>query len=136
MKDLGKPIIFFDGVCNLCNSSVQWIIKRDKNNQFLFAAIQGKTAAELLPMEIQKENPESVMLLENGKLYTHSDAALRITALLGFPYRILYFFWIVPRFIRDGIYRYIANNRYRWFGKKSACMIPTPDIRARFPDQM
>jgi predicted DCC family thiol-disulfide oxidoreductase YuxK len=126
------PIVFFDGVCNLCNASVQWLIKRDQKHQFRFAPLQGETAK--LHLKITDENaiPQSVILFENGKVYQKSTAALRLAVKLGFPWFLAGIFFIIPRFLRDWVYDYIARNRYRWFGKKDACMIPTPELKALF----
>lgn len=128
-----EPIIFFDGVCNLCNASVQWIILRDKKKQFRFAPLQGNTAKELLKIS-QDEAPQSVILYHKGKVFNKSSAALRIAILLGFPFNLTGIFFIVPSFIRNIVYDWIARNRYRWFGKKDACMIPTPELKTLFLD--
>jgi predicted DCC family thiol-disulfide oxidoreductase YuxK len=127
-----NPIIFFDGVCNLCNASVQFILKRDHTQVFLFAPLQGETFATLNIPEKEKL-PDSIILLENGKLYAESDAVLHIARRLSLPWRYLALpGWLFPRFVRDPIYRLIARNRYRWFGKKDACYLPTSELKARF----
>ena len=130
----GRPVLFFDGECNLCNSSVQFIIKRDKKKQFLFAPLQserGKAAiADML--QYMKQVPDSVILYYNGKYYTQSAAALYIARLLGGGWQLLYAGMILPRFARDAVYELIARNRYKWFGKRNECMIPTPELKARF----
>lgn len=130
-----KPIIFFDGVCNLCNASVQFVIRHDRNAVFVFAPLQGKTAKNILPPEkISASDLQSFILHLDGKIFTQSTAALKVARRLdGWP-RMLYGFIIVPAFIRNAVYRMIAKNRYRWFGKKDACMLPTPSIKARFLD--
>jgi predicted DCC family thiol-disulfide oxidoreductase YuxK len=129
----GKSIIFFDGVCNLCNSSVNFIIKHDKKKQFLFASLQSDAAKEiLLQYNSKKINLDSIVLLDNGKLYEKSTAALRISKHLNNGLFLLYIFIIIPTFIRDYLYNYIAKNRYKWYGKKDSCMIPTKDLKSRF----
>ena len=128
-----KSIILFDGVCNLCNSSVNFIIKHDKKEQFLFASLQSDAAKEiLLQFPIKKFNLNSIILIENGNVYKKSMAVLKISKQLNSGYKLLYAFIITPKFIRDWIYNYIAKNRYKWFGKKENCMIPTPEVSNRF----
>lgn len=131
---LNHPIVFFDGVCNLCNASVQWLIKRDQKHQFRFAPLQGETAKVHLKITDENATPQSVILFENGKVYQKSSAALRIAVKLGFPWFLAGIFFIIPRFFRDWVYDFIARNRYRWFGKQDACMIPTPELKALFLD--
>lgn len=129
------PIILFDGVCNLCNSSVQFIIRRDRKKQFRFASLQGRTAQQLLAMSgLDAEGQDTIVLVEDGKIYTRSTAVLRILRRLGGFWRLAYAYIIVPRFIRDGIYKFIARNRYRWFGRREECMVPEPGVRERFLD--
>jgi len=127
-----NPVVFFDGVCNLCNASVQFILKRERSSVLCFAPLQGETfrALEIPGKELL---PDSIVLFENGKLYTESAAVLRIARRLSFPWRWLALpGWLLPRFVRDPIYRFIARNRYRWFGKKDVCYLPTPELKARF----
>ena len=129
------PILLFDGVCNLCNGFVQFVIKRDPEGIFRFTALQSKAGQELLTAHQQeKSNLSTVILIENGRVYTHSDVALRVATRLGGAWSFFSVFSIIPRSFRDRIYNWIAQNRYRWFGKKEQCMIPTPDIKARFLD--
>ena len=129
------PILLFDGVCNLCNGFVQFVIKRDPEGIFRFTALQSKAGQELLTTHQQeKSNLSTVILLENGRVYTHSDVALRVATRLGGAWSLFSVFSIIPRSIRDHIYNWVAQNRYPWFGKKEQCMIPTPDIKARFLD--
>jgi predicted DCC family thiol-disulfide oxidoreductase YuxK len=129
------PVILFDGVCNLCNRSVQFIIKRDKKKQFLFASLQGKTGGELLKkFDLPANVFNSFILIEGENIYSRSTAALRIAKQLGGGWKLLYGFMILPRFIRDAIYNLIAKNRYKWFGKRDECMIPTPELKERFLD--
>lgn len=128
-----SAIVLFDGVCNFCNGSVNFIIERDKENYFKFAPLQSQIGEELLQKyEIDKAETDSVILIEDEKAYMHSTAALRIARRLGGIWSWLYAFIIVPRGLRDFIYRLFAKNRYRLFGKQDACMMPTPEIRQRF----
>lgn len=128
-------VIFFDGVCNLCNSSVNFIIDRDPNGYFRFAALQSDAAARRLPAHgITPEALESLVLLEDGACYRRSSAALRIARRLGGAWPLLYVFVLVPRPLRDAVYDWIAAHRYRWFGRRDTCRVPTPELRARFLD--
>lgn len=130
-----KKIVLFDGVCNLCNRSVQFIIKRDHHKQFHFASLQGKTGQQLLAQfHLPADNLNSFILIENGTLYRKSSAALRVCRKLGGAWPLLYGFIIVPAFIRDAVYSLIAKNRYKWFGKTESCMIPAPGLKERFLD--
>lgn len=132
---MNNPIILFDGVCNLCDRSVQFIIKRDNKKLFRFASLQGKTGQEVLKKyQLPADQLHSFVLLEGDHIYTRSTGALRIFRKLGGGLKLLYGFMIVPRFIRDGVYNLIARNRYKWYGKKEECMIPTPEIKERFLD--
>ena len=123
------PVIIFVGVCNLCNASVQFIIQRDRRALFRFASLQSETASRILG---GTPDSDSIILLWNGRHYYKSTAALLIAARLNFPWPLLSVFLIIPPFIRNFIYGVIAKNRYRWFGKKPACMIPDNNIRDRF----
>ncbi|GAL70993.1 thiol-disulfide oxidoreductase DCC family protein [Jejuia pallidilutea] len=132
----GKSLIVFDGVCNLCNASVQYVIKRDKNNKFLFAPLQSKIGEKIIKAyNINTAKVDSILLF-NPKtgIYSKSTAALKIASKLSFPTNILTIFLIVPAFIRNWVYDFIAKNRYKWYGKKEACMIPTPDLKKKFLD--
>jgi len=128
------PIVFFDGVCNLCNSSVNFLIKRDRHRRLRFASLQGETAEQLyqqagpLPEDGQFW---SVMLWDERGLCDRSEAALGIARHLGGLWRLATIFRIVPRPIRDAVYEFIARNRYRWFGKKETCRVPTPAERGQ-----
>jgi predicted DCC family thiol-disulfide oxidoreductase YuxK len=127
------PILLFDGVCNLCDASVQRVIKADRADLFRFASLQSEAAQELLRQsDLSEDHLKSVVLYHQDRFYTHSDAVLESARLLGGAWSLLYVFKIIPRFIRDGIYNWIARNRYRWFGKKDQCMIPTPELKSRF----
>ncbi|HRI80213.1 MAG TPA: thiol-disulfide oxidoreductase DCC family protein [Cyclobacteriaceae bacterium] len=128
-----KPIILFDGVCNLCNGSVNFLIARDKQDRFRFGSLQSPQAAEILN-KFNASNAEitTVILYEKGQLYYRSTAILKIFRKMGGLWPLLYALIIIPKFIRDPIYNLIAKNRYRIFGKKDTCMIPTPALRAKF----
>jgi predicted DCC family thiol-disulfide oxidoreductase YuxK len=129
----GKIVILFDGVCNLCNGAVQFIIKRDKSSKFLFASLQSDYGqSELLKLGLDPEVLHSIIALENGKFCERSDAALKIASALSQPWPLLGIFKILPRFFRDWIYDLIASNRYRMFGRRDSCMLPTPDLKAKF----
>ncbi len=136
LPDTGtKSIILFDGVCNLCNGFVQFIIKHDRAAQFKFGMLQSEQAAKILaayPLNNQTMN--SVVLLENGKLFTKSTAALRIARKLDGGWRMCYAFIILPAFMRDAVYALIAKYRYSVFGKKASCMVPNADLKRRFID--
>lgn len=128
-----RKIILFDGVCNLCNSSVQFIIKKDKKKQFRFASLQGKFGQEILKKyNLPADNFNSFILLDDEKLYTRSTGALRMLKHLGGGWSLLYGFIIFPAFIRDAVYNWVAQNRYKWFGKKDECWLPTKELKERF----
>lgn len=130
---MDKPIVLFDGVCNLCNSAVQFIIRHDKKNIFMFTSLQSDTGQELLAQyDLPLNELNSFILIENNKAYTRSSGALRVIKKLKGLWPLLYGFIIVPKFIRDGVYNWVGRNRYKWFGKQDACMIPTPELKARF----
>lgn len=128
-----QSVILFDGVCNLCNSFVQFVIKHDKYERFKFASLQSDFAKkELADSFIDTQKMSTVILLENGKLYSRSTAALRVLKKLNGLLPLLYIFIAIPTFIRDAVYNLIAKNRYKWFGKKDSCMIPSPELQRRF----
>lgn len=134
MKNVeNKSIILFDGVCNLCNNSVLFIIKRDQKNQFLFSSLQSDACQDIL-LQFQLKNSElrSIVLIENGVIFEKSTAILKIVRHLPNFWKLNYVFIIVPKFIRDFIYTIIANNRYKWFGKKETCMLPNKEIQKYF----
>lgn len=133
MDTISHPIILFDGVCNLCNNSVQFIIQRDKKKLFRFAALQSDFAQKLLtdaPLSIKKL--DSIVLVEHHRYYTQSDAALRIAKKLDGAWKGLGVFLLVPAFIRNAIYNFVAKNRYTWFGKQDTCMMPNPELKKLF----
>lgn len=128
-----NPIILFDGECNFCDSSVQFIIKRDPKGLFHFASLQSPTGQELQKKYGVPEDIDSIVLIEKDKSYYKSAAALRICRHLKEAWKLFYGFIIVPRFIRNAAYDVIAKNRYKWFGKKEeSCMLPSPSVRKRF----
>lgn len=133
--NISEPIVLFDGVCNLCNKSVQFIIKRDKKKIFRFASLQSEFGQQVLNRHhLPTDDFNSFILLEGDTVFTQSRAALRVLKHLGHGWQIFYGFIIIPKFIRDGIYKWIARNRYKWFGKREVCMIPTPELKSRFLD--
>jgi predicted DCC family thiol-disulfide oxidoreductase YuxK len=129
-----KKLILFDGVCNLCNSSVQYVIKHDKTNRFLFSALQSDFGKKLTKTHnIDTTKIDSILLYTPDKgISFKSTAALKIAKHLGFPRNLLGVFFIIPPFIRNWVYDYIAKNRYKWCGKKEACWIPTPELKSKF----
>ncbi len=130
-----RSVILFDGVCNLCNFFVQFIIKRDKKKAIHFAALQSETGQKMLAdFGVQNQNLNTVIFIDQGNVFTHSDVALEVGKKLGNGWQFFYILKFIPKSFRDVIYNYIARNRYKWFGKKESCMIPTPDIKSRFID--
>lgn len=128
MKENHK-IILFDGVCNLCNSAINFVIKRDKKNVFKFATLQSEYAEKL---GLDASKMDSIVLIDGENQYSKSSAALHIARQLSSGYPLLYAFIVLPKFFRDWVYDYIAKNRYKWFGKKERCMIPTPELQEKF----
>lgn len=128
-----SAIILFDGVCNFCNGSVNFIIERDPQKYFKFAPLQSEVGEKLLKENgVNKIETDSVVLIEDGKVYTHTTAALRIARQLSGRWSWFYGFIVVPSFIRDVFYKLFAKYRYQMFGKQDACMLPTPEMRERF----
>ncbi|MBT2695463.1 thiol-disulfide oxidoreductase DCC family protein [Bacillus sp. ISL-55] len=126
------PVILFDGVCNFCDASVQFILNRDPNETFHFASLQSEAGQELLKKYQVRDDVDSMILIENEKVYYKSAAALRISRHLRGAWKLLYVFLIVPAPIRNIGYDLIARNRYKWFGQKESCMLPPPNVRKRF----
>lgn len=127
------PIVFFDGVCNLCNGAVDWLVKRDRQHRIQYASLQGSTAAAMVPEHLTDGDPDSILVWTDGVVLTRSDAVLKVLSYLSPGYRaIATVAKIVPRFARDSIYKWVARNRYRWFGKRESCRLPTPEERATF----
>jgi predicted DCC family thiol-disulfide oxidoreductase YuxK len=136
---MDAPIILFDGVCNLCNASVQFVIERDPTAIFRFAALQSDFGQSILAKngiytEGSSSDFDSIILVENGQVYDRSTAALRIAKRLSGGIKFMAIFLVVPKFIRDFFYKIIARNRYRWFGKQETCWLPTKALKARFLD--
>lgn len=136
IKQINQPVVLFDGLCNLCSGSVQFIIRHDKKKMFRFASLQSPFGQEVLTQfGLSSNEINSFILLENNRIYTKSTGALRVAKKLNGLYKLLYAFIIVPPFIRNAVYNYIAKNRYKWLGKKDACWIPTRELRAMFWDE-
>lgn len=130
-----QPVVLFDGICNFCNFWVQFVIRRDKKAKLKFAVLQSETAKSILPIySIDSDMLTSVILIEDGKAFLQSTAALRICKYLDGGWKLMYVLIIIPSFLRNAIYNWISKNRYKWFGKKEECWIPTPDLRERFLD--
>lgn len=135
MKSTYPHIILFDGHCNLCNKTVQFIIKRDPKGKFNFAALQSPVGQELLQrLKLPTQVFETFVLIQENQYYTKSTAALRVLKELGGVWGLLYVFIAVPKRLRDYLYTTLAKRRYRWFGRRDTCMLPTPDIQQRFLD--
>ncbi|HMO62098.1 MAG TPA: thiol-disulfide oxidoreductase DCC family protein [Ferruginibacter sp.] len=127
------PVILFDGVCNFCDSTINLVIRRDKKHRIKFAPLQSMAGSQLLQQYGIDENAmDSFVFIENGKAYTKSTAALKVSRYMNRLWPLMAVFFIVPRPVRDAVYDYVAARRYKWFGKKDQCMIPTPDMRSRF----
>lgn len=130
-----NDVILFDGLCNLCNNSVQFVIRRDPGRRFRFASLQSEFGKRFLSTHHLPENDyNSFILFENGSVFTRSTAALRVMKKLNGGWPVLYALIVIPRFLRDGIYHVVARNRYRWFGKRHACWVPTPELNDLFFD--
>lgn len=128
-----KPILLFDGYCNLCSGSVVFIIKREKRDTFRFTSLQSKFAQELLSKLNSDGNiPDSIVLVEADEMHYKSKAALEVARRLKFPWPLFYIFIVIPPFIRDWMYDFIAKRRYRWFGKKQQCFVPQKDVQHKF----
>lgn len=128
-----QPVLLFDGVCNLCNRSIRFVVERDPEGEFRFAPLQSDVAENLLAEhDLPADRFDSVVLLEDGQVYTKSDAAIRVATRLGGPYRLLGPFRYLPRVLRDAVYDLVAAYRYRIFGKRDECMVPTGELEKRF----
>jgi predicted DCC family thiol-disulfide oxidoreductase YuxK len=126
-------LLLFDGVCNLCNGFVQWVIVRDKKGVFKFAALQSETGQqELKKLGKNTETFDSVVLIAGSKVLTQSDAAIEVAAQLGGIWSLTPMLRVFPRFLRNAVYNWVARNRYRWFGKREQCMLPRPEWKDRF----
>jgi predicted DCC family thiol-disulfide oxidoreductase YuxK len=127
--------VFFDGVCNLCNRGVNFLISKDKKEVLKFASLQSEYAQNTIPKELlNRENLDTIIVYSDGQFYDRSNAVLKLCKILGGGFYVFLIGYLIPRFIRDGLYRFIANNRYRWFGKTAQCRIPTVDLKDRFLD--
>lgn len=132
-SDFNFPVILFDGVCNLCNASVQWVLKRDRKGQFRFAALQSETGQRLLGrFGLNRESFDTVALVDGDRLFTRSDAALEIARRLGRPWSWLALLRCIPKRLRDAAYDFVARHRYRWFGRRETCMLPRLEWKDRF----
>lgn len=131
MKQINS-IVVFDGVCNLCNGTVNFLIKRDKGSHFNYVALQTDTGKQLLEKYKIPKETDSVLLISNNKIYTESDAALEIARLLPYPWKIGLIFKIIPVQTRNKMYRWIAKNRFKWFGKRKTCRVPTEEEKMLF----
>ena len=133
--DADGPVMLFDGDCNLCNHAVDFVLTREASAEIRFASLQSEAGRALLGRQgvtLPPGDPDTVLLVEAGTVWSHSDAALRVARRLRFPWRMIGSFGWVPRAIRDGVYRWIARNRYRWFGKSETCRVATRAEKARF----
>ncbi len=128
-----KPVILFDDICNLCNNSVQYVIKHDSKNIYQFAALQSQAGQALLQKyKLPTTHFNSFLLIQNNNVYQKSTAALMVAKQLSGAIKLIYIFIIVPAFIRNAVYNFIAKNRYKWFGKKDSCMIPNKLLQDKF----
>lgn len=125
-------IVLFDGGCNFCESSVQFILKRDTRGIFKFASLQSEAGSQVIKQHEIPQDMESFVLIDNDRTYYKSSAALHVCRDLKGFWKAIFVFIIIPRPIRDIFYNAVANNRYKWFGKKKSCMLPTPEVRGRF----
>ena len=131
--ETAHPIVLFDGVCNLCNGAVQLILRHDPAGRFRFASLQSPAGEEIQTrLGIDPKALDSIVLVEGERWYRESDAALRIAARMSGAWRALGVLRLLPRPLRDALYRWVARNRYRWFGKQETCWLPTPELRERF----
>ena len=127
-----QPVILFDGVCNYCNSMVNFVIKADRKKQIRFGALQTEAARALLDKFRVPKNIDSFVFITGNQAYLRSSAALKVMEQLPWPWRCTKVFWLVPKVLRDAVYDFVAKHRYQWFGKKETCMIPGPGVKNRF----
>jgi predicted DCC family thiol-disulfide oxidoreductase YuxK len=133
IKSIDQPIILFDGVCNFCNSAVNFVIKKDKKKAFRFAPLQSAAGQILLNQYgLSTSDLKSFVLIEDNEAFTKTTAALKVMKHLSTPWPLMQGFLVLPPFVRDVVYNLIARNRYKWFGKKEECMVPTPELKSRF----
>lgn len=130
---LSRNLLLFDGVCNFCNAGVNFVLRRDKKKRLFFASLQSETGQKVLKhFGLPRHDFDTFVLVEKGKIYERSTAALRVAKLLGGFWSVFWFFMLVPRPLRNAVYGLIARHRYKLFGRRDACMIPTPQTRERF----
>jgi predicted DCC family thiol-disulfide oxidoreductase YuxK len=129
-----KTLILFDGVCNLCNGTVNWLIRKDSQDQFRFVALQSDLGRKIIHyIGVDTSKTDSIIWYKPGEAYFYkSSAALKIAGQIGFPWQLLQIFSILPASLRDAVYDLVARNRYRWFGKKASCMMPSPELKSKF----
>ena len=126
-------VVYFDGVCNLCNSAVNFLIDQDKQGRLKFASLQSEAGKAVLHRSgLPEQDYDSFILVKNGQLFQKSEAVLEVVRLLGGGWSLLYIFKIIPPSWRDWLYTQVAQNRYRWFGKRTQCRLPAPELRTRF----
>lgn len=134
-QQMSHHILLFDGVCNLCNGYVKFVLRRDGDDQFQFGSLQSEAGSNLLKRcGLPTDYTKSLVLIEGSDFYTESSAVLRICTQLGGLYRLLAIFSLVSKFLRDALYRFVAEHRYKWFGKREQCIVPPPDVQSRFID--
>jgi predicted DCC family thiol-disulfide oxidoreductase YuxK len=130
---MNHPIILFDGVCNFCNGMVNFAIRQDKKDVFRFAALQSEAGQKILSQyQLPKTDFDSFILIDKGKIYKSSTAALKVSNQFPWYWKWTQLFWITPAFLRNAVYDFIARNRYKWFGKKEECMIPSAELKQKF----
>ncbi len=127
-----RAIVFFDGVCNLCNGAVRFIIKHDHEDKFKFSSLQSSFGKEIRSRLSNQEKMKSIIVKNGDLLLTKSTAVLYIASQLGYPFKLIALGYIIPKFMRDIVYDWVADSRYKWFGKTQECMIPTPELKERF----
>jgi predicted DCC family thiol-disulfide oxidoreductase YuxK len=130
----GQPVAFFDGICNLCDGAVNFLIDHDPRAVLKFAPLQGSTFAALVETHPELAGIDSFVLWDAPRVYTRSSAGLHIAMALGWPWRALAVLLVIPRPLRDAVYDFVAQRRYRWYGRRESCRMPTPELRARFLD--
>lgn len=135
MAQVESPVLLFDGVCNLCNATVNFVIDADREGRIRFASLQSAAGARLLgDVGLNTQYLDSLVFIEGGRAFVASDGAVRIARYLGWPWRALRVFEWVPRVLREPVYHWVARNRYRWFGRQESCRMPTDELAARFVD--
>jgi predicted DCC family thiol-disulfide oxidoreductase YuxK len=133
---MNHPVILFDGICNLCNDFVQFVVRHDKKNKFRFGSLQSDAAKKLLePFHFPLEELKTIVLVEDGKIYLRSRAVLRIASQLDGAWKLTVILYIFPSFISDAFYNLISKFRYKFFGKRDSCMVPTPELKSRFIEE-